>query len=262
MRTITRLLLVSLTVLFVVASPAEAQRRVVNRDAVWQQRCDSVGITYPPPGIALVAYKKQKLLEVWAKHRDGTHTLLHTYPICYASGHEGPKRVEGDMQVPEGMYVVNRYNPVSSYHLSLGINYPNTGDRKQSAGRDPGGQIYIHGSCVSIGCLAMTNPFIEEIYWLANRLRRTTIPVLIFPTNDASSWARSLSSASAPLDSSLHRFWSSLKPLHDAWLADRRMPAYTFDSDGLYLLRTDVPQTEPRRGRITNRRIINGSTSR
>jgi murein L,D-transpeptidase YafK len=240
MRTNTHLFLVSLAVLSVVASSAEAQRRVVNRDAVWQQRCDSLGISYPPPGIALVAYKEQNLLEVWAMNRNGVHTLLHTYPICRASGDPGPKRVQGDGQVPEGMYVITRFNPVSSYHLSLGINYPNAGDRKRSAGLNPGGDIYIHGSCVSIGCLAMTNPFIEEIYWIANRLRRTTIPVLMFPTNDALSWSRHLSTASASIDSTRHRFWTSLKPLHDTWLANRRIPSYTFDADGLYVLRSSV----------------------
>lgn len=238
MRTITPLS--AFLLLVVLTAGAVAQARVVNRDRLWQQRCDSIDIPYPPPGIALVAYKQQKLLEIWARGRDGAHVLLATYPICQASGELGPKRMQGDGQVPEGMYQIVRFNPVSTFHLSLGINYPNAGDRKQSAEVPPGGDIYIHGNCVSAGCLAMTDPGIEEIYWLAHRLRRTRIPVLVFPTNDAAGWARLGSDSTAANSATRHRFWSSLKPLHEAWITSRRIPSFTFDADGLYVLRDVV----------------------
>ncbi len=227
----------------VLSAVAPAQSRVVNRDHLWKQRCDSAGITYPPSGgIAFVAWKEQKLLEVWGRMRGEPYVLLHVYDVCRQSGTIGPKRMQGDAQVPEGMYMVTRFNPVSAFHLSLGINYPNPGDRRQATGYPAGGDIYIHGNCVSAGCLAMTDRCIEEIYWIAHRVRRTTIPVLMFPTNDASRWSQLLGDSTAARHPSLHRFWTSLKPLHDAWLTERLVPAHAFDDEGLYLL-------QPRRRR-------------
>src|SRR5690606_11025729 len=93
-------------------------------------------------------------------------TLVKTYPVCSSSGLPGPKRKKGDRQTPEGFYHIDRFNPQSAFHLSLGINYPNSSD-KILGHSDPGGDIFIHGSCVTIGCVPLTDDLIKEVYVLA-----------------------------------------------------------------------------------------------
>ena len=135
--------------------------------------------------ILIVAYKEEKQLEVYAKYKaDKQYKRMASYPICASSGILGPKRQQGDGQVPEGFYHINAFNPLSSYYLSLGINYPNAADRKKSKAHDLGGQIYIHGACVTIGCLPMTDDKIKEIYLYAIKAKHSgqkQIPVYIFP---------------------------------------------------------------------------------
>ncbi len=135
--------------------------------------------------IFIRAFKSEGILEVWAKNKNQTsYHLLKTYDICASSGNSGPKLVQGDGQVPEGVYTIDRFNPSSSYHLSLGISYPNAVDLKRSGSQNPGGDIFIHGKCVTIGCMPLTDPFIEEVYMLAvlaKNAGQTIIPVHIFP---------------------------------------------------------------------------------
>lgn len=126
-------------------------------------------LPHPIPRIYLRAHKLERELEVWGAEPGigNVFVLVKTYPIAAMSGTLGPKRKEGDRQAPEGLYFVDRFNPRSSFHLSLGINYPNASDRILSDPKKPGGDIFIHGNQVSIGCLAMTDPAIEEIYLMA-----------------------------------------------------------------------------------------------
>ena len=128
--------------------------------------------------------KTNRELEVWARNRGGgPFELLHAYPLAAASGSLGPKRRAGDFQVPEGFYEINRFNPKSNFHLSLGLNYPNATDRALGE-PNPGGDIFIHGGAVTIGCLPITDAGIEEVYLLAATARaagQALIPVHIFP---------------------------------------------------------------------------------
>ena len=112
-------------------------------------------------------FKKTGELEVWVGNKKGIFSHFKTYNICTFSGDLGPKQKTGDEQAPEGFYFVNlgRLNPWSSYHLSFNLGYPNKYDR---AHKRTGGALMVHGNCVSIGCYAMTNKFIEEIYTLAH----------------------------------------------------------------------------------------------
>jgi murein L,D-transpeptidase YafK len=129
-------------------------------------------------------FKKEEVLEVWVQKPDGKYVLFTDYKIYAYSGRLGPKREQGDAQVPEGFYHINDFNPISNYHLSLGINYPNESDRKLSKARDKGCEIYIHGGEVSAGCLAMSDYYIENIYISAVKARnqgQERIPVHIFP---------------------------------------------------------------------------------
>jgi len=144
------------------------------------QQC---GLHYPPQYIFIKIIKDDKLLELYVKE-GSDYQLFKTYPFCAASGTLGPKRKEGDLQVPEGIYYIDRFNPASNFYLSLGINYPNKQDKKLSDPKKPGGDIFIHGNCVSIGCVAITDNLIKEVYWLAVKAKaagQQKIPVHIFP---------------------------------------------------------------------------------
>jgi murein L,D-transpeptidase YafK len=135
--------------------------------------------------ILIVAYKFEKILEIHARKKtESVYKKLASYDVCNTSGLPGPKRKAGDHQIPEGFYHIDRFNPRSNYHLSLGVNYPNASDRIKSRASDLGGDIFIHGSCVTIGCLPMTNDKIREIYLYAVYARnngQSRIPVYIFP---------------------------------------------------------------------------------
>src|SRR5690606_26788584 len=116
--------------------------------------------------------------------KKGPFQHFKTYKVCALAGTLGPKRMEGDYQVPEGFYYINEFNPRSVYHLSLGLNYPNASDRYLSDAIQPGGDIYIHGSCVTTGCIPITDSQIEELYALATYAKNAGqdfIPVHIFP---------------------------------------------------------------------------------
>ena len=131
-------------------------------------------LTWPPTSIYVRSFKYDRQLEVWVKDDSlNKFRLFKTYKICMQSGTMGPKRMEGDYQVPEGFYHINEFNPNSNYHLSLGINYPNASDRILSDSLKPGGSIFIHGNCVSTGCIAITDEPIEELYVLASESKNT-----------------------------------------------------------------------------------------
>ena len=122
---------------------------------------------------------------MWIKEKGKEEfTLLHTYAFCSTSGTLGPKRKEGDLQIPEGIYHINHFNPVSNFYLSLGVNYPNASDNILSDKQHPGGSIYIHGNCVTIGCIPITDEKIKELYVLAVEAKNNgqeNIPIHIFP---------------------------------------------------------------------------------
>lgn len=138
---------------------------------------------YAPREIALLAVKAEKILELWVRNRNHW-TMIKRYPVQAASGRLGPKLREGDRQVPEGIYRIERFNPNSAYHLSMKLDYPNSYDqqRAREEGRDrPGCDIFIHGRDRSNGCLAMGDDAIEELFVLAARTGKDSIRVIIAP---------------------------------------------------------------------------------
>ena len=127
-------------------------------------------------------FKTENVLELWMK-RGQRYTLVKTYDICKWSGKIGPKQRTGDKQAPEGFYQIRQgqMNPNSKYHLAFNLGYPNKYDR---AFKRTGSYLMVHGDCKSIGCYAMTDPAIEEIYGLmqsAFQNGQTSIPVHAFP---------------------------------------------------------------------------------
>ena len=158
------------------------------------------GISYPPKNLALIAFKDTDILEVWASNADKQYKKIKEYPVLAASGKLGPKLMEGDRQVPEGLYKIIGFNPNSSYHLSMKINYPNEFDLKhaKAEGRNsPGTNIFIHGKSASVGCLAMGDAAIEQLFTLVFRTGKTNTQVLISPSNP--NRAKLIASSESPI---------------------------------------------------------------
>src|SRR5258706_1790601 len=162
--------------------PAEALSR---KEDTLKKQFEAKKLTWPAKYIYLRSFKYDSQLEVWVKNEiSEPFQLFKTYRVCALAGTIGPKRMEGDYQVPEGFYYINEFNAKSTYYLSLGLNYPNASDRLLSDSLAPGGDIYIHGSCVTIGCIPLTDAQIDEIYILATQAKsngQDFIPVHIFP---------------------------------------------------------------------------------
>jgi hypothetical protein len=152
----------------------------------WKPHFDRVKIPYPPAAVKLVALKMEKVLQVYAVDKSGRSRWIRSYPILAASGTLGPKLEEGDRQVPEGIYPIESLNPNSRFHVALRIGYPNTFDSFQAAkeGRTQlGGDIMIHGSSVSVGCLAMGNEVAEDLFVLAADTGVTNVNIIIAPVD-------------------------------------------------------------------------------
>ncbi|MDX8378378.1 MAG: L,D-transpeptidase family protein [Mariprofundales bacterium] len=146
---------------------------------------EEAGIIYPPKSIKLLAIKDESNIELWASNDSG-YKKIKVFKIQAASGSSGPKLIEGDKQVPEGFYKIIGFNPNSSYHLSMKLNYPNEFDLEQAnkQGRtNIGSNIFIHGKAVSIGCLAMGDRVIEELFTLVYRVGIENSEVIISPSD-------------------------------------------------------------------------------
>jgi murein L,D-transpeptidase YafK len=122
--------------------------------------------TTPSSPTVIRTYKKEAELEIWKMKSNGEYGLLKTYPMCRWSGQLGPKKREGDMQVPEGFYSIapGQMNPNSHYYLAFNVGYPNAYDR--AYGRT-GGNVMVHGVCSSAGCFSMTDEQVADIYAIA-----------------------------------------------------------------------------------------------
>jgi murein L,D-transpeptidase YafK len=143
-------------------------------------------VAYPPAKLVLVGIKDERRLEVFAAGRDGKLRLIRDYKVLGSSGVPGPKLREGDLQVPEGIYPIELLNPNSRFHLSLRVGYPNAFDRAKGKldGRTQlGGDIMIHGSSVSVGCLAMGDEAAEDLFVLAADTGLKNITVILTPVD-------------------------------------------------------------------------------
>lgn len=189
----------------------------------------------PMRHIYLRAFKEEREIELWVAEDQGSkHTRLAVYKVLAASGGPGPKRKEGDRQVPEGIYHVDRFNPKSRYHLSMGINYPNRSDLKRSDKEQPGSDIFIHGKAVSIGCLAIGDAAIEELYGYCDasfKKHGTAIRVDIFPFRMTD---QNLARAGRE-HPQWKAFWSEISPAFSGFERDRRPVAWRVDASGRYL---------------------------
>jgi murein L,D-transpeptidase YafK len=197
------------------------------------------GLKWPARYIYIRSFKYDGQLEVWVKdERKDPFQLFKTYKICAIAGSLGPKRMAGDYQVPEGFYYINEFNPRSNYHLALGINYPNSSDKLLSDSARPGGDIYIHGSCVSTGCIPVTDDKIEEIYILAAHAKdqgQDFIPVHIFPIRYSNKKSINYLTTLSKTDGQLKNFAAKLQSVYDHFELTHQLPVIMNNARGEYV---------------------------
>ena len=182
--------------------------------------------------VFLRLFKEEAELEVWMRPAGASrYQRLKVYPICSYSGTLGPKTREGDGQAPEGFYTVGKgqLNPHSSYHLSFNLGYPN---RYEQAQGWTGSYLMVHGSCVSIGCYAMTDAGIEEIYALVAAAidhGHGPVPVHVFPFRFTPAQERRIA------ESPFRAFWGQLQAGYAAF-ERTGMPPRVRVRQGAYLV--------------------------
>lgn len=156
-----------------------------NSEEVIQSYVRNAGLTEWPSNLTFLAFKEEQKLEVWTYH-NSEYKHLHTYDILANRGKAGPKLKEGDRQIPEGLYNIIGFNPNSSYTLSMKLNYPNQFDKEKAEleqRTNLGGDIFIHGKAVSIGCIAIGDEAIRELFLLVYEVGKDNVKVIISPND-------------------------------------------------------------------------------
>lgn len=196
-------------------------------------------------------FKAESELEVWLRKGE-TFERFATYPICHWSGTLGPKIKEGDKQTPEGFYTVTRrqLHRIGRHPRSLNLGFPNAFDKSFAR---TGSYILVHGACSSVGCFAMTNAVIEEIYDLteaALKAGQEHVPVHVFP------FRMTESNLETHKSSPWIEFWSNLKDGYDAFERTRRAPRITVCNN-----RYEFAEPAPREGGLESPLAVCGATA-
>lgn len=223
------------------ARPSEALKR---KEDTLSKQFEAKKLAYPAKYIYIRSFKYDSQLEVWVKDKmKDPYRLFKTYKVCALAGSLGPKRMRDDYQVPEGFYYINEFNPKSNYYLSLGLNYPNASDRMLSDAFQPGGDIYIHGSCVTVGCIPLTDNQIDEVYILAAHAKdmgQDFIPVHIFPIRYNVKRSVAYLNNLTKDDIELKQFASRLEGAFNYFEKYHQLPVVMTDQKGEYIV-DDVP---------------------
>jgi len=200
-----------------------------------QEIFKSKNIEFPTGEIFLRVFKSEQVIELWAhSNKIDTFSLVKSYKFCTSSGVLGPKRKQGDYQIPEGFYFIDRFNPSSNFHLSLGINYPNKSDKILGTKNKLGGDIFIHGNCVTIGCIPITDDLIKELYLIAILSKdngQMKIPVHIYPAKMTN---KNLQKINSDYKKKHSAFWVNLKDGFDYFEKRHKLPKITVNQSGLY----------------------------
>ncbi|MCC7251157.1 MAG: murein L,D-transpeptidase [Hyphomicrobium sp.] len=223
--------------------------------ARFEQRLAEGGFKSGAPMLMRI-FKEQSELEIWLEKGDRFH-LFATYPICHWSGTLGPKLREGDKQTPEGFYTINnrQMRHFGRWTRAINLGFPNAFDRAHN--RD-GSYILMHGGCSSVGCFAMTNPVIGEIYGLANAAIRggqRHVPVHVFP------FRMTDQALAARAQSPWHGFWSSLQAGYISFERTGRPPRVSV-CEGQYRIEDALPKTAKAEEGAPDQKRQRGKSSR
>lgn len=214
---------------------SRVRQAYADKENSMQNLLSEVAINRNQLEIYLRAFKHEKELELWGKNKStGTFKLIKKYSICESSGTIGPKRKQGDYQVPEGYYHINIFNPFSTFYLSLGVNYPNKSDKILGVKNKLGGDIYIHGSCVTIGCLPITDDQIKELYIFCVEARNNgqqKIPITFFPARLSNEMFDLLKKEFGEEIDKIN-LWTDLKKGYDFFNTHKKLPAIQFLPNG------------------------------
>ena len=216
--------------------PSDALKR---KEDTLRKQFATKGFDWPARQMYIRSFKYDGELEIWIRNdRKEAFKLFKTYKVCALAGTLGPKRMQGDYQVPEGFYYINEFNPTSQYYLSLGLNYPNASDKILSDSMHPGGDIYIHGSCVTTGCIPVTDKFIDEIYILAAFAKNNGqdyIPVHIYPIRYNNKRSVDYLAGLTRTDAQLKRFAERLESVYDHFEITKQLPIIMVNNQGDYV---------------------------
>lgn len=180
-------------------------------------------------------FKQEKELELWVKNKsDAKYIFLKKIDICASSGVLGPKRKEGDLQVPEGIYTISAYNPNSSYYLALQVSYPNKSDLILKTGQRAGGEIMIHGNCVTIGCVPLQDDPVKDVYILCVEAKnnKNTPRCEIYPCRFTEENMKSLR---ANYSQEKNEFWNGIRPAYSYFEKNKTPISYTINQMGAYV---------------------------
>jgi murein L,D-transpeptidase YafK len=187
--------------------------------------------------IYLRAFKTEKIVELWAKNTsDSAFTLIRKFAICDISGEIGPKRRYHDLQVPEGFYHITTFNPYSKYYLSMQINYPNASDSIRGVQGHLGNLIFIHGECLSSGCIAMGNDNIKELFVYcieAYNSGQEQIDLTIYPAKLNYNIYSGLTTRYRKYKDEIS-LWADLKKSYDLFEQSKVPPTVKFLPDGTH----------------------------
>ncbi len=216
--------------------PGDALKR---KEDTLRKQFEAKNLSWPAKYLYIRSFKYDGQLEIWVKNdRKEKFKLFKTYEVCALAGTLGPKRMQGDYQVPEGFYYINEFNPNSNYYLSLGINYPNASDKILSDSIKPGGDIYIHGSCVTVGCIPVTDKQIDEIYILAAYAKnqgQDFIPVHIYPVRYNNKKSADYLANFVKHDPRLKQFAEQLESVYSHFEVTRQLPVIMTNKHGDYV---------------------------
>ena len=212
---------------------ANVRQAYENRKEAAEALLAKCGLTFSNTELFIRIFKHEDRLELWVRKR-GTldaYRLVKAYPICAKSGKPGPKRRQGDKQVPEGFYHISYMNPASWFDLSMKVDYPNASDKILGAKGKLGNDIYIHGACVTIGCIPLQDEIFELYLFVleAKAAGQSKIPVHIFPYQftDPPSIQNQFQQ--------FKTFWDNLKEGYNWFETHKTLPAISVDSNGKYL---------------------------
>ncbi len=198
------------------------------------------GLVWPAKEIYIRSFKYDSQIEIWVRNNDTLpFQLFKSYKVCAMAGAVGPKRIEGDFQVPEGFYYITEFKPKSAYHMSLKLNYPNESDLILSDKGRPGGDIYIHGSCVTVGCIPVKDSQIEEIYLIAAAAKssgQNFIPIHVFPVRFDNPKSMQYLYKETKDDYDLMRFEARLREAYDYFNEKKEIPFIGVGGNGEYYL--------------------------